>query len=249
MDNVCRSYPSCADKSDYMPCAPQSFVDPTQPFENFPYPYPIVVEFAETRVKNYKQLSDDQCPDTHFRCPGSRICLPVFVRCNDQIDCPGHVNEAGRGSYTCAGHYRCRGSMICVHPTYLCDATAYHCPHRDDELCRLDCTDNYTCYGTVIFCRDVFPAGDFPELSFLDGSDSGLTPADLVNDTLLVHLSLARCGLTNLPNMTFGNLQHLDISENSRSEIRREHLIDRMNLRTLILASSRVTRLFCRQFI
>ena len=159
------------------------------------------------------------------------------------MDCPGREDEAGCDSYACPGYYRCRGSTICLHPMHLCDGIQ-QCPQRDDELCTFNCTVSCTCYGTAFFCRDTFPAGEFPELRFLDGRDSGLTPADLVNNTLLVHLILARCGLTSLSKMTFKSLQYLDLSRNMISEIRGEHVVDLINLRTLILASNRVTRLF-----
>ncbi|XP_076438238.1 uncharacterized protein LOC143277337 [Babylonia areolata] len=36
-----------------------------------------------------------RCPDSHFRCPGSGYCLPVYTRCNGMTDCPGHGDEAG----------------------------------------------------------------------------------------------------------------------------------------------------------
>nr|KAG5685222.1 hypothetical protein BaRGS_030460 [Batillaria attramentaria] len=70
------------------------------------------------------------------------ICLPVYVRCNDVYDCPGHEDEADCDTYTCPGFYRCRASRVCVHRDHVCDGN-YHCPQRDDELfCQLDCPDN-----------------------------------------------------------------------------------------------------------
>nr|KAG5686927.1 hypothetical protein BaRGS_018916 [Batillaria attramentaria] len=71
------------------------------------------------------------------------ICLPVYVRCNDVYDCPGHEDEADCDTYTCPGFYRCRASRVCVHRDHVCDGN-YHCPQRDDELfCQLDCPDNF----------------------------------------------------------------------------------------------------------
>ena len=243
MDELCAGRPACPDRSDYTPCEPHYSVDPTQSFDQFPHPYPIAVDFWLNGVRYTQLRSGDRCPGTHFRCPESRLCMPVHLRCNGVMDCPGREDEAVCDSYMCPGYYRCRGSTICLHPMHLCDGVQ-QCPQRDDELCTFNCTVGCTCYGTAFFCRDVFPAGEFPELRFLDGRDSGLTPADLVNNTLLVHLSLARCGLTSLSKMTFKSLQYLDLSRNTISEIRGEHVVDLINLRTLILASNRVTRLF-----
>ncbi|KAL8571821.1 hypothetical protein ACOMHN_053979 [Nucella lapillus] len=82
-------------------------------------------------------------------------CLPVYTRCNDMIDCPGHEDEADCGVYTCEGLYRCRGldRTICLHGNHLCDGRA-QCPQLDDELrCGMteSCPDHCVCYGTHLY--------------------------------------------------------------------------------------------------
>ena len=54
----------------------------------------------------------------------------------------------------------------------------------------------------------------FPEVRYLDASGSGLTAAELGHNVMLIHLSLAGCGLRRLHNTTLSNLRSLDISQN-----------------------------------
>ena len=54
----------------------------------------------------------------------------------------------------------------------------------------------------------------FPEVRYLDASGSGLTAAELGHNVMLIHLSLAACGLRRLHNTTLSNLRSLDISQN-----------------------------------
>ena len=192
-----------------------------------------------------QNVSDDfPCPLTHFWCSDDTYCLPVFLRCNNIYDCPNHEDEAGCDTYTCPGHYRCRGSNVCVNPIYVCDGV-FQCPQKDDELmCGFNCTHSCACYGNAFFCRDVFPAGEFPELRFLDGRDSGLTPADLVDNTLLVHLSLARCGLTSLSHMTHQNLLFFDLSDNKLRKITLDHIVGVEQLRELVLSGNPLASTF-----
>ena len=47
------------------------------------------------------------CPETHFRCPGSRVyCMSVYLRCNGVPDCLGHQDEEHCHRITCPGYYR-----------------------------------------------------------------------------------------------------------------------------------------------
>ena len=48
---------------------------------------------------------------------------------------------------------------------------------------------------------------------YLDASGSGLTAAELGHNVMLIHLSLAGCGLRRL-HTTLPNLRSLDISQN-----------------------------------
>ena len=159
-----------------------------------------------------------ECPGSHFMCRDDEgPCLPVFVRCNTILDCPGREDEAGCQEYTCPGYYRCRGSRVCVHPYHVCDGLV-HCPQQDDELyCGLRCPQNCSCQGLEFTCNvhaDVVWV-EYPSVRYLDGERSGLTPAQLQNNTLLIYLSLQHCHLSvlHLP-FSLLNLQILDIGFN-----------------------------------
>ena len=167
---------------------------------------------------NFKDNSIRACPGTHFMCRDNEgPCLPVFVRCNTILDCPGSEDEVGCQEYTCPGYYRCRGSRVCVHPDQVCDSLV-HCPQQDDELyCGLRCPQNCSCQGLEFTCKvhaDVVWE-KYSSVRYLNGRDSGLNPAKLQHNTLLIYLSLQHCHLirfhlpSSLPNLLF-----LDVSFN-----------------------------------
>ena len=243
-EHTCDKTAHCADLSDELDCgADESLYINDHKIENFgPRAFINTNRFGRLTPKTV--FSDDfVCPaETHFWCPGHELCLPIFLRCNAVCDCPGREDEAGCEGYTCPGYYRCRGpAASCLPPAHLCDGV-FHCPQRDDELlCHFNCTLGCTCYGHAFFCRDVFPAAEFPELRFLDGGDSGLTPADLVNNTMLVHLSLARCGLAHLSRMAQRNLLFLDLSYNMLQKVRIEHIFGVKQLKILLLTGNPLT--------
>ena len=187
-----------------------------------------------------------QCPHTHFQCPNDRLCLPVFVICNGVWDCPGKEDEDGCEEYRCPGYYRCRSSRVCLHPGYVCDGMA-HCPERDDELlCGLNCSVGCTCYGLAFFCKTVFSAGDYPQLRYLSAVGSGMTPAPLIDNSMLVYLSLARCQLVSLHLPRLPNLLSLDLSLNSIKYMNVETLIAADSLRVLILSDNPLTTFLAR---
>ena len=182
------------------------------------------------------------CPETHFQCPLKGYhCLPVFLRCNDVNDCPGHEDEAGCHNYTCVGFYRCRASRVCLHPNHLCDGF-FQCPQHDDELlCDLKCPESCTCYGSALTCTVPIAAGDIPDLRYLDARGTFMTFADVANNTMLIHLSLAGCGLTRLANVDLPNLHSLDLSGNLIRSLNGSLLSGFPNLKLLELSGNRLS--------
>ena len=178
---------------------------------------PILVNFGNTSIHICNFTTNEMfrsCPNTHFRCPGDLICLPVYLRCNNVYDCPGHQDEAECERYSAAGFYRCRASHIHLHVSHMCDGH-FQCPQKDDELfCNWTCPNNCTCYGSAFFCDSSFFVQDYGELRFLEGPGSGMKPADFASNTMLIHLGLASCGLTHLSLPTLHNLHSLDLSNN-----------------------------------
>nr|KAG5709972.1 hypothetical protein BaRGS_030014 [Batillaria attramentaria] len=147
----------------------------------------------------------------------------------------GKEDEAGCDEYTCPGFYRCRDSKICVHANHTCDKVI-QCPQHDDELlCDLTCPENCTCYGLAFFCNSFFPAAHFPELRFLDARGTDMTPADLKNNTMLIHLSLSQCELDVNVFSVFPNLQILNLSESGVERVVGEGFKSLSKLRVLDL--------------
>lgn len=180
----------------------------------------------------------DECEPTHFQCLDGH-CLPVYLRCNGVDDCLGREDEVACDSYTCPGYYRCRGSAVCLHPDHVCDGVV-HCPQLDDEmLCEeLLCPEVCHCQGLAFVCNANFSASSFPALRYLDASNSGVTPRDLVHNFYLIRLRLSNNGIDNVPTMTFPNLKHLDLSRNTISGINMQSFRFLKNLRVLVLSKN-----------
>ncbi|KAK7114561.1 G-protein coupled receptor GRL101-like [Littorina saxatilis] len=218
-------------------------------------PWPVVVKLegpASVRLvpinSNYSTNQPLDCPPAHFQCPGSGYCLPVFTRCNGVYDCQGHQDEADCNRYTtCPGFYRCRASTVCLTAAEMCDGVL-HCPEHDDELlCDSVCPSGCTCYGHAFFCGGPFQAGQFAELRYLHANGSGLRPADVSNNTMLVYLNLASCALRELSHLSLPNLHILHLGENHLTEVSDEHLFHLPNLRHLSLAGNPLTSIFRKQ--
>ena len=208
---------------------------------------PLLVSFNDTGIKvssfpaNGNILGNRPCPDTHFQCPGDLLCLPVYVRCNDVYDCPGHEDEAECERYSAPGFYRCRASPIHLHLSHVCDGFS-QCSQRDDELfCNWTCPLNCTCYGSAFFCTSSFPVHQYVELRFLDGRGSGLKPADFISNFMLIHLGLASCDLTQIGLPKLQNLQSLDLSDNSLYTLNDEDMGAMGGLKELSLSSNPLT--------
>ena len=211
---------------------------------------PILVDFQKTGDITRTSLRADgssvdaMCPETHFWCLDKDYCLPVFVRCNDVYDCPGHEDEAGCDVYTCPGFYRCRASRVCVHVTHVCDGWPL-CPQHDDELlCGQQCPRQCTCHGLAFFCSQVFAAHQFPDLRYLHARGSMMNFTHLGENHMLIHLSLAKCAVRIVRNFTFQNLHSLDLSDNLLTEVSGYHFRYMPQLTVLFLAGNPVTSVF-----
>ena len=205
---------------------------------------PLLVQFVDGHVTgsslpvNETSARTRPCPETHFKCPGDLLCLPVYVRCNDVYDCPGHEDEAECEGYSAPGFYRCRASPIHLHLSHVCDERA-QCPNMDDELfCNWTCPLNCTCYGSAFFCESAVPVNKYGELRFLEGRGSGLKPGDFTSNSMLIYLGLASCGLTQLDLPTLRNLRSLDLSDNHLHALNNEDLSAVEQLHTLSLAGN-----------
>ena len=243
LNSQCDQINHCRDASDERQCDIQGYY--IQIDEVYP---PAVVDFDRFGSFILRPMDKDQngefppCPETHFRCPGNGYCLPVFVICNGVYDCPGHEDEAGCENYDCPGLYRCRSSRVCLHPAYVCD-NEYHCPQRDDELsCNATCPQYCTCYGLSFFCHNTLVAGQYPDLRYLDASSSNIDLNDLLNNTMLVYLRLADCGLTELIAVSLFSLNTLDLSDNLIQNIEAHFFHNLYNLRELTLSGNPLTR-------
>ena len=211
---------------------------------------PILIEFQQTGSITTTPLHSDSsgmsmaCPDTHFWCLDKNYCLPVFVRCNGAYDCPDHEDEKGCDVYTCPGFYRCRASKVCVHVNHVCDGWPL-CPQHDDELlCGQQCPPQCTCHGLAFFCSQVFAARQFPDLRYLDVRGSGMNVHQLGNNHILIHLSLARCGVSAANHFIFGNLHSLDLSDNLLTELSGYHFENMSQLTVLFLAGNPLNSVF-----
>ncbi|KAL8579551.1 hypothetical protein ACOMHN_025504 [Nucella lapillus] len=244
----CDGFSQCSDNSDESRCSlANSFIDPDT--SRLPIIVCVRVRMTfwplGTDCSNpYGDPQVPECPDTHFECAGSGFCLPVFVRCNQVLDCPGREDEDGCEAATCVGYYRCRGSRVCVHSTHVCDGI-FQCPQRDDEAtCSVRCPASCTCHGLAFTCSRVFPASSVPDLRYLNAERSSMTPDLLVNNTLLIHLSLKECGLQFLHDLTLANLRSLDLSHNLITVLNVSQLKGVGNLQVLILGNNPLISLF-----
>ena len=207
-------------------------------------PTPAVIHFKNNTIiysplPKVASAHGSSCPSTHFQCPHNDYCLPVFLRCNDVYDCPGHEDEYDCEEYQCEGFYRCRSSTICVHMESVCD-DVFHCPSRDDELlCTLPpCPTSCTCHGLAFVCSQAFPVDQHRQLRYLHANGSGLGVVDMANNTMLVHLGLPNCGIDTLFSGSLDNLHSLDLSHNQLRSLRHASLSLFPRLRRLSLVGN-----------
>ena len=203
-------------------------------------PPPAIVNFTARGIRTIHSLgaSNNTCPETHFRCTGEGYCLPVYVRCNSVYDCPGREDEDRCDRYTCPGFYRCRNSPVCVHADHVCD-DVFQCPEHDDELtCRMTCPDTCQCHGYAFVCTGRFPAENFLELRYLTADGTGMKLQNVSSNRMLIHLSLQRCGISDIDSVDFPNLQSLDLSHNLLTHFSGTDIEHLGNLRNFSIASN-----------
>nr|KAG5705188.1 hypothetical protein BaRGS_011214 [Batillaria attramentaria] len=63
----------------------------------------------------------------------------------------------------------------------------------DERFCSLSCPQQCRCQGLAFVCNRRFQVDLFPDIRFLDGSGSGVTPAELTSNFNLIGLSLSGC--------------------------------------------------------
>ncbi|XP_025084037.1 G-protein coupled receptor GRL101-like isoform X2 [Pomacea canaliculata] len=234
----CDHFWHCADGLDELMCIHQEYIHVKKS-----HPPPAIIDIdSNGRLKAVEPITMKEkimCPETHFQCPGVDFyCLPVYVRCNGVFDCPGKQDETACDTYTCPGYYRCRSSHVCLHPDHVCDGWS-QCPEGDDELlCDLSCPDTCVCHGLAFTCTQRFAAINYPELRYLDASGSGMTPRDVVNNTMIVYLSFNNCNISVLDQMNFVNLQILDLSNNYITSFSSNIFGTLHNLRSLDLSGN-----------
>ena len=121
----------------------------------------------------------------------------------------------------------------------MCDGV-YHCPRRDDEvLCgNQTCPVQCTCYGLAFTCWQPFPAEEYLALRYLHARHSNITLGQVAENTMLVHLSLADCGIVSVNNVSLPNLRTIDLSDNRLPAIPYTILDTSRKLRVLLLSNN-----------
>ena len=175
---------------------------------------------------------------------GASYCLPLYVHCNDVYDCPRHEDEHLCEDRPCPGLYRCRSTHICVHVTHVCDGWS-QCPQQDDEnFCNLTCPTKCVCQGHSYLCRRNSSLLYHPQLRFLHASGSGIQLGDLASNTMLIHLNLARCQMTQVGHIVLLNLRNLDLSFNHFKFLDLDDLKSFPKLTSLSLSGNPIVSLF-----
>ena len=168
----------------------------------------------------------------------------MYLRCNGVYDCPGHEDERECEDPSCPGLYRCRGSSVCLHSTNVCDGWS-QCPQHDDEnFCHLTCPGACECQGHSYMCRNTSDLSKHQQLRFLYASGSGIQLRDLVFNTLLIYLNLAKCQLTQIGHITFPNVRTLDLSFNHLESAAADNLSSFPAMTSVSLAGNALTSLF-----
>ena len=126
---------------------------------------------------------------------------------------------------------------MCLHPDHVCDGV-FQCPQYDDELlCEKPAYPAVCqCQGLAYVCTVKFSASSYPDLRYLDASGSGMTPSDLSNNLLLIHLPLSDCRIDAQPILVLPNLRHLDLSANGLKHTGMQHFHSLNKLRVLVLS-------------
>ena len=131
---------------------------------------------------------------------------------------------------------------MCLHPSYICDGI-YHCPRRDDEiLCdNATCPEQCTCHGLAFTCWQPFPVYEYLTLRYLHAARSNMTLGQIADNTMLVYLNLADCGIVSVGNVSLPNLKTLDLRDNKLSVIPYTFLYASPNLRYLSISNNQLS--------
>ena len=171
----------------------------------------------------------EDCPETHFRCPGGR-CIPTFLLRNSieyqNLDCPYPDMDDELTDFQCPGHYRCFDNHVCLHPDYVCDGVS-QCFRKDDEMyCNLLCPNHCFCQGHAFTCSRMFDTSHQQFVRYLDLSGAyqpDLSAQNARRLVLLAFLNLSSCALysSNRPNFTLRSLpiRVLDMSHNHLTDL------------------------------
>ena len=131
------------------------------------------------------------------------------------------------------------GSKACLHDGHVRDGVFQYPQYDDELLCeKLTCPDVCECQGLAFVYTANFSASSYPDLRYLDASGSGMTPNDLSNNHLLIHLRLSDCQIETQPILMPPNLRHLDLSGNGLTRIDIQHFHSVKNLRVLVLSGN-----------
>ena len=232
LTDICDGEIECFDQSDELCTAPVKS-------QKTQVPFPVIVNMNKTGNVTFR--TSNSCPPTHFRCV-EQYCLPVYLRCNGVRDCMDGEDEVACDRYTCPGYFRCRSSAICLHPDHVCDGVV-HCPGADDELLchNITCPDVCQCRGLVFICTDNFHVSSYPQLRYLDIRGTHTWSQNLTRITYLIRACLSNTGLTQVPELSAPNLQHLDLSHNKITSVDMQILTPLTNLRALSLSNNPVS--------
>ena len=209
--------------------------DTERPWVGLPAKVDMLVLNGGYNITKMKSVTD--CPQTHFLCPEG-LCLPLYLRCNGVPDCLHHVDEKHCQTFSCPGHYRCWKFSVCLHLDHLCDGIP-QCPLEDDELaCDLHCPSLCHYQGHALVCPSPVNLSNQTNLRYLDGSNSGLLPSDLFNNTKIIYLKLSYCRITELDLPLWSNLFLLDFSSNLVQTLNVSKLFKVPNLHILKLTNN-----------
>ena len=132
-------------------------------------------------------------------------------------DCRNGEDELYCEDYKCPGFYRCRNSLICLHPSHLCDGMK-QCPeHEDEYTCKTPCPPGCTCQGLEFTCREKFQPDEYKHLRYLNAAWSTMAAKSVSSFKSLIFLSLAHCKITEVQDVIFDfpDLLFLDLSYNN----------------------------------
>ena len=127
----------------------------------------------------------------------------------------------------------------------MCDGIK-QCPQQDDELlCHLVCPSVCHCQGLAFRCYHAFNISAYPDLRYIDGSDSNFPLSLLERHKLVVHIRLENCSITDSSLAHVPNLRTLNLKSNKISMVDISSYLTLKNLKALILAQNPISDIFC----